>query len=96
MATVALKAIGASSMIVKRIEYNLSLEDDTIRLLGIWDTKLKNSAGITPHFHENVEEVYYVIEGMERMTIDDEEEKVTAGDVIYSSEEGSHTHPVWS
>ena len=82
-------------MIVKRIQDNLGLEDGAVRLLGIWDTTLGNGAAITPHLHENVEEVYYVIEGTGRMTIGDEEKKVAAGDVIYSSDEDPYTGSVW-
>jgi len=70
-------------MIVKRIRNNLGLEDGTVRFLGIWDATLGNSAAITPHLHEDVEEVYHVIEGTGRMTIGDEEKNVTAGNVIY-------------
>jgi len=70
-------------MIVKGIQNNLGLEDGTVRFLGIWDTTLENNTAITPHLHEDVEEVYYVIEGTGRMTISDEEKNVTASDVIY-------------
>ena len=82
-------------MIVKRIQDNLSLEDGIVRLLGIWDTTLENSAAITAHLHRNIEEVYYVIEGMGKMTIDDEEKNVADGDVIYSSDEDPYTCSVW-
>jgi len=78
-------------MIVKRIQNNLSLQDGTVRFLVIWDTKLENSAAITPHLHEDVEEVYYVIEGTGRMTIGDEEKNVAAGDVIYVPARKIHT-----
>jgi len=78
-------------MIVKRIQDNLGLEDGTVRLLGIWDTTLENSAAITPHLHENVEEVYYVVEGKGKMTIGDEEKNVADGDVIYIPPRKIHT-----
>jgi len=78
-------------MIVKKIQNNLGLEDSTVRFLGIWDTTLENSAAITPHLHEDVEEVYYVIEGTGRITIGDEEKNVTAGDVIYIPPRKIHT-----
>jgi len=86
-----LKVIGASCKIVKRIQDNLGLEDGAGRLLGVLDTTLENGAAITPHLHENIEEVYYVIEGTGRMTIGDEEKKVAAGDVIYIPPKKIHT-----
>jgi len=78
-------------MIVKRIQDNLSLEDGTVRLLGIWDTTLGNGAAVTAHLHGNIEEVYHVIEGTGKMTIDDEEENVADGDVIYIPPRKIHT-----
>jgi mannose-6-phosphate isomerase-like protein (cupin superfamily) len=70
-------------VIVKRIQENLNLKDGTVRFVGIWDTTLENGTAIAPHLHENLEEVYYIIEGAGRMAIDDEEKKVAAGDLIY-------------
>jgi len=80
---------------VKGIHDKLGLEDDAVRFLGIWDTTLENSAAITPHLHENVEEVYYVIEGTGKMTIGDEEKNVADGYVIYSSKKSPHNYSVW-
>jgi len=59
--------------------------------LGIWDTILENGAAFTPHLHENLEEVYYVIEGAGMMTIGDEEKKVAASDLIHISPRKIHT-----
>jgi len=44
-------------MIVKRNQKSLSLEDGSVRFVGIWDTTLENGVAITPHLHENFEEV---------------------------------------
>ena len=84
MAAGKLKGNCSLGIIVKRIRDNLGLEDGTMRLLGISDTKLGNGAAIAPHLHESVEEVYYVIEGAGRITKGDEEKKATADDVIYN------------
>ena len=78
-------------MIVKRNQESLSLEDGTVRFVGIWDTTLENGVAITPHLHENSEEVYYVIEGAGRMMIGDEDKKVAAGDLIYIPPRKIHT-----
>jgi len=70
-------------MIVKKIHENLGVKDGTIRFLGIWDTTLDRGAAVTPHAHDDVEEVYYILEGNGEMRIGDESRLVGAGDLIY-------------
>ncbi|MFQ5710665.1 MAG: cupin domain-containing protein [Candidatus Geothermarchaeales archaeon] len=70
-------------MIVKRIHENLGVEDGALRFLGIWDTVLEEKMAVTPHVHENVEEVYYIMEGRGEMRIGEEEKIVEEGDLVY-------------
>jgi len=52
---------------------------------------LPPGASVTPHHHEVIEEIYYVIEGEGVMLIDDEERKVGEGDAIYIPRFARHT-----
>jgi len=52
---------------------------------------LPPGASVTPHHHEVIEEIYYVVEGDGVMRIDDEEREVVAGDAIYIPRFARHT-----
>jgi len=52
---------------------------------------LPAGASVTPHHHEVIEEIYYVIEGEGMMRIDDEEREVEAGDAVYIPRFSRHT-----
>jgi len=52
---------------------------------------LPPGATVTPHHHEVIEEIYYILEGDGMMKIDDEEREVVAGDAIYIPRFASHT-----
>lgn len=46
---------------------------------------------VTPHHHEVLEEVYYILSGSGMMTINDESRAVSAGDAIYIPRLHRHT-----
>ena len=46
---------------------------------------------VTPHHHEVLEEVYYILSGSGVMTIGDEQCPVGAGDAIYIPKQHRHT-----
>ena len=46
---------------------------------------------VTPHHHEVLEEVYYLLSGRGRMRIGEEEREVGAGDAIYIPRGARHT-----
>jgi len=46
---------------------------------------------VTPHHHEQIEEIYYVISGRGIMTVGDERREVGPGDAIYIPRRHSHT-----
>jgi len=52
---------------------------------------LPPGASVTPHHHEVIEEIYYVIEGQGVMKIDGEEREVGEGDAIYIPRLARHT-----
>ena len=46
---------------------------------------------VTPHHHQVLEEVYYLLSGSGRMRVGDEEREVGAGDAIYIPRGTPHT-----
>ncbi len=46
---------------------------------------------VTPHHHEVIEEIYYILSGSGVMTIGDEAREVGAGDAIYIPRQQRHT-----
>jgi mannose-6-phosphate isomerase-like protein (cupin superfamily) len=38
---------------------------------------------VTPHHHNQIEEIYYILSGHGRMTVGDEKREVGAGDAVY-------------
>ena len=52
---------------------------------------LPPGASVSPHHHEVIEEIYYVIEGEGVMKINEEEREVGEGDAIYIPRFSRHT-----
>jgi mannose-6-phosphate isomerase-like protein (cupin superfamily) len=52
---------------------------------------LPPGCAVTPHHHEVLEEVYYILSGQGVMKIDNEERAVGAGDAIYIPRQARHT-----
>lgn len=46
---------------------------------------------VSPHHHEVLEEVYYILEGSGLMTVGEETREVGAGDAIYIPQNNRHT-----
>lgn len=46
---------------------------------------------VTPHGHQTIEEIYYVVEGRGVMTVGDEQSEVSAGDAIFIPRQHRHT-----
>lgn len=46
---------------------------------------------VTPHHHQVLEEIYYILSGSGVMTIGDESQAVSAGDAIYIPKHHQHT-----
>jgi mannose-6-phosphate isomerase-like protein (cupin superfamily) len=78
-------------MLVEKLRGGLILGSDAERIFGIWDTTLQQGQRVEPHFHERFEEVYYILSGRGRIYIEDEEEEVERGDVVYIPKKKVHT-----
>lgn len=46
---------------------------------------------VTPHHHEVLEEIYYILSGSGVMTVGDESQAVSAGDAIYIPKNNVHS-----
>jgi mannose-6-phosphate isomerase-like protein (cupin superfamily) len=62
-----------------------------ITTCSLAEEMLPPGATITPHHHQVIEEIYYIIEGAGVMTIGDERRDVGAGDAIYIPKNHRHS-----
>jgi len=62
-----------------------------ISACSLAEETLPPGASVTPHHHEVLEEVYYIIEGTGVMTVGDEQREVGEGDAIYIPKNHRHT-----
>src|ERR1041384_7071065 len=46
---------------------------------------------VTPHAHQTIEEIYYIVEGRGLMTVGDEQKEVRAGDAVFIPPYHRHT-----
>ena len=52
---------------------------------------LPPNCAVTPHYHREIEEIYYVVSGSGLMTVGNETREVAAGDAIYVPRGHQHT-----
>lgn len=78
-------------MFVKQIQNGLDLQDAAESIAAIYDTSLAPGESIQPHYHEDFEEIYYVLSGYGMMTIGDEMQEISRGDVAYIPPPSPHT-----
>ncbi len=78
-------------MFVKQIESGLDLQDTAQNLAAIYDTILAPGESIQPHYHTDFEEIYYVLSGYGIMTIGEEKQEISRGDVVYIPANAPHT-----
>ena len=52
---------------------------------------LPPGCAVTPHYHREIEEIYYVVAGRGLMTVGDETREVNAGDAVYVPRGRRHT-----
>jgi len=67
------------------------VEDFLSGILWFNDNIVQPDIAIEPHQHEDIEEVYYVLNGKGKMRIGDEERPVSEGDAIYLPPRIIHT-----
>ena len=52
---------------------------------------LPPGCAVTPHYHRDIEEIYYLVSGRGLMTVGDEIQEVNAGDAVYVPRGNRHT-----
>src|SRR5438105_12488791 len=60
----------------------LAHRNSCIQKQSLAEARLPPGARTTPHYHPMTEEIYYILEGTGRMTIDDETRDIEPGDSI--------------
>ncbi len=78
-------------MFVKQIENGLDLTGTAKRITAVYDTSLPPGQVIQPHYHPDSEEIYYVLSGYGIMTIGEEKQEISRGDVVHIPVLASHT-----
>jgi mannose-6-phosphate isomerase-like protein (cupin superfamily) len=63
----------------------------TITQCSLAEEVLPPGAAVTPHHHNQLEEIYYLVEGRGVMTVGDQQQEVAAGDAIYVPRHCRHT-----
>jgi mannose-6-phosphate isomerase-like protein (cupin superfamily) len=69
----------------------LAHRNSCVRQQSLAEARLPPGASTAPHFHRLTEEIYFILEGSGRMTVDDESRLVTAGDAIAIPPRAVHT-----
>jgi mannose-6-phosphate isomerase-like protein (cupin superfamily) len=78
-------------MFVNLIENGLDLQDTAQNIAAIYDTTLAPGESIQSHYHTDFEEIYYVLSGHGIMTIGEEKQEISRGDVVYIPANAPHT-----
>lgn len=77
-------------MFVEKLRGGVNLAGCADRIVAIFETTLESGQTITPHFHPDAEELYYLLSGNGVMHIGNERREVETGDVIYIPPEKVH------
>ncbi len=78
-------------MFVKQIENGLDLQEIAKNITAVYDTSLSPGESIQPHYHPDFEELYYVLSGYGLMSIGEEKQEISRGDVVYIPSPAPHT-----
>ena len=69
----------------------LAHRNSCIRKQSLAEARVAPGASTTPHYHPNTEEIYYILEGTGRMSIDGQTSEVEPGDAIAIPPGAVHT-----
>src|SRR5262245_38422410 len=69
----------------------LAHRNSCIRKQSLAEARVLPGMATTPHYHPQTEEIYYILEGAGRMTIDGQTRDVLPGDAIAISPGAVHT-----
>jgi len=61
----------------------LTSQKEAKNIAAVYDTSLEPGQGIPLHFHNDLEEIYYILSGYGIMTIGDEKQEISRNDVVY-------------
>ena len=78
-------------MFAKQIQNGLDLTDEGQNITAIYDTSLEPGQGVPLHFHNDLEEIYYILSSYGMMTIGDEKQEISRNDVVYIPTTAQHT-----
>ena len=78
-------------MFAEQIQNGLDLKDIAKNISAVYDTSLPPGEIIPPHFHPDFEELYYILSGYGNITIGEEKQEVSRGDVVYIPQHALHT-----
>ncbi len=78
-------------MFAKQIENGLDLQGIAKHIAAVYDTSLQPGQSIQPHYHADFEEIYYVLSGYGLMTIGEEKQEISRGDMVYIPSPELHT-----
>jgi mannose-6-phosphate isomerase-like protein (cupin superfamily) len=78
-------------MFVKQIENGIDVQDTAQNIAAVYDTTLAPGEEIQSHYHTDFEEIYYVLSGYGIMTIGEEKQEISRGDVVYIPANAPHT-----
>jgi mannose-6-phosphate isomerase-like protein (cupin superfamily) len=78
-------------MFAEQIQNGLELKDIAKNIAAVYDTSLPPGESIPPHLHPDIEEIYYILSGYGIITIRDEKQEISRGDVIYIPKQELHT-----
>lgn len=78
-------------MFIKQIENGLDLQGTAQNIAAVYDTSLAPGESIQSHYHTGFEEIYYVLSGYGIMTIGEEKQEISRGDVVYIPANAPHT-----
>ena len=70
-----------SEMLSANVAFPLMPEKSNI--LACWDFELEKGETVAPHSHDDLEEIYIILEGIGKMVVGETINTVFAGDVIY-------------
>lgn len=78
-------------MFAEQIQNGLDLKDIAKNISAIYDTSLPPGESIPPHFHPDLEELYYILSGYGDITIGEEKKEISRGDAVYIPKNALHT-----
>jgi mannose-6-phosphate isomerase-like protein (cupin superfamily) len=78
-------------MFAKQIQNGLDLTDEAKNITAVYDTSLEPGQDIALHFHNDLEELYYILSGYGNMTIGEEKKEISRNDVVYIPKTAPHS-----